>query len=387
MITGAAKTVAKAEHLFRTGGRIPSLDGLRAVSIGLVVFAHLCGCRYFVSLVPPRHALGNLGVRVFFVISGFLITSLLLQEFSQRGRVSQKIVYLRRTLRIRPSADVYIGLILLLNFMGFLALPANDLLHAATYTMNYQHVRSWQLTHLWSLSVEEQFYLIWPLVMILLGPRRGIWAAAATLLLTPLVRVGTWYLTPEMRWGIGGTFQTNADALAVGCVLAGMRTWLWARPAYLSFQQSHAFLVVPAVALVGVFLNAFEEGPMLLISYAVGTSALNLAIALIIDRSVRLPGDWMGQFLNWKPMVFIGTLSYSLYLWQEPFLNRLSTSPISAFPVNLVLTFAVALASYYLVEKPFLGLRRRIERRIQPKPELVTTELAYNGKRAAAGGN
>ena len=125
----------------------------------------------------------------------------------------------------------------------------------------------------------------------------------------------------------------------------------------------------------------------MLVSYAVGTSLLNVALALIIDRSVRLPGGTVGSFLNWKPMVFIGTLSYSLYLWQEPFLNRMGDHFFNWFPINLVLMFAAALASYYLIEKPFLSLRRLIERRLWPKPELVVTVPVYDVKRVAAGSN
>jgi peptidoglycan/LPS O-acetylase OafA/YrhL len=100
---------------------------------------------------------------------------------------------------------------------------------------------------------------------------------------------------------------------------------------------------------------------------------------------VRFPGDAVGTFLNWKPMVFIGTLSYSLYLWQEPFLNRMGEHFFNWFPINLVLMFAVALASYYLIEKPFLGLRRRIERRMRSRPKPVVTGPAYDGTRATAG--
>jgi peptidoglycan/LPS O-acetylase OafA/YrhL len=141
------------------GGRIPSLDGLRAISIGMVIFAHLSGTRFFPSFVAGRRDLGNIGVRVFFVISGFLITTLLLQELAAKGRISLPLFYLRRSLRIFPCAYTYISIAALLTWAGFLRLRTTDLVHAATYTVNYEVVRPWHTIHLWSLSVEEQFYL------------------------------------------------------------------------------------------------------------------------------------------------------------------------------------------------------------------------------------
>ena len=371
-----------AERLF-VGGRIPSLDGLRAIFIGMVIFAHLCGSRYFVNLVALRRDLGNVGVRVFFVISGFLITTLLLQEFAERGRVSLRLFYLRRSLRIFPCAYAYIAIACLLSLAGWLRLEPKDLIHAATYTVNYEQLRPWYTIHLWSLSVEEQFYFVWPVLLCIVGPRRGLWVAAGVLGLAPLTRLGTWYLAPELRWSIGASFQTNADALAAGCVLASIRTWLWARPGYLRFQRSLAFLALPLVALAAAILISFEQPPLLLASYAVGMTALNLAIALIIDRCVRHPGNLFGRLLNWKPIVFIGVLSYSLHLWQEPFLDRLSSRPINWFPINLILTFAAALVSYYVVEKPFLELRRRIERRLKACVALPITAPAPGVRRAA----
>ncbi|HUI80687.1 MAG TPA: acyltransferase, partial [Bryobacteraceae bacterium] len=277
------------------------------------------------------------------------------------NRISLKMFYLRRTFRIFPCAYTYILVMFLLYWTGQVALGRNDFLHAFTYTVNYEKVRPWYLIHLWSLSVEEQFYFLWPAILLILRPRRGLWFAASVLLLAPLARLGMWYLTPELRWNIGAGFQTNADALAAGCVLAGIRPWLWAQPAYLRFQKSRAFLLVPVLAALGAALLYASRPPLLLVSYLMGQTVLNIAIALSIDWCVRHDTSPLGRFLNWKPMVFVGVLSYSLYLWQEPFLNRLSDAVINRFPLNLVLAFLAALASYYLVEKPFLNLRRRVE--------------------------
>jgi peptidoglycan/LPS O-acetylase OafA/YrhL len=342
----------------------------------MVLFAHVSGTRFFPSLVTVRRDLGNAGVRIFFVISGFLITTLLLEELWKTGRISLKLFYLRRTFRIFPCAYTYIGVATLLTLVGWLSLDASHLIHAATYTVNYDPIRPWHLIHLWSLSVEEQFYLIWPVLLCLLGARRGLWFATAVLALAPLARLGTWYFVPDLRWSIGTAFQTNADALAAGCVLAGTRGWLWAQPGYLRFQKSVSFLAVPVVAVAAGVLLSHEDGPLLLVSYGIGQTSLNLAIALIIDRCVRHHTGFLGGFLNWRPMVFIGVLSYSLYLWQEPFLNRLGNSPINWFPVNLVLTGVAALGSYYLIEKRFLNIRRRIERSIARRQATMEAPVA-----------
>ncbi len=367
MKTGFQQTTAAPEPLFNAG-RIPSLDGLRALSISMVLFAHLSGTRFFPGFVAGRRDLGNIGVRIFFVISGFLITTLLLQEIAAKGRVSLKLFYLRRSFRIFPCALVYLGVAALLTWMGRLSLSGKDLLHAATYTVNYEFVRPWHIIHLWSLSVEEQFYLIWPVLLFLLGARRGLRFAAAVLVLAPVTRLAMWYFLPDLRWSIGTAFQTNADALAAGCVLAGVREWLWARPGYLRFQTSALFLIVPLLGAAAGVLISQESGPLLLVSYAIGQSVINISVVLCIDRCVRHHGDAFGRLLNWRPVVFVGVMSYSLYLWQEPFLNRLGSSLINAFPVNLMLAALAALGSYYLVEKPCLNLRRGIERRMmRPK--------------------
>jgi len=153
----------------RFGGRIPSLDGIRAISIGLVIFSHLAGTHHF----PVRWSifssdLGMLGVRVFFVISGFLITTLLLEEYADSGGISLPWFYFRRTLRIFPAAYAFIAVIFILHGLDLVSLQSRDMLHALTYTMNYSqdsfHRHSWTMYHLWSLSVEEQFYLLWYIV-------------------------------------------------------------------------------------------------------------------------------------------------------------------------------------------------------------------------------
>ncbi len=323
----------------------------------MVLLAHLSGTREITSgaRLFDLDSLGGLGVRVFFVISGFLITLLLLQERAATGRLSLPRFYLRRGLRIFPAAYLYMATMFLLAAAGVLVLAPGDRLHALTYTVNYHHLRSWYVSHLWSLSVEEQFYLVWPALLLVLGTRGGLGAAFGLVLLAPLARVALWVYWPERRIEIGEAFSTIGDAIATGCLLAGLRAWLGRRATYLRLLRSPWFVVVPAIVLGA---NAFQNYPA--IDFTVGETVMNLGIALSIDRCVRISDDRVRRLLESRPLVVLGTLSYSIYLWQEPFLNRFSGSPVALFPVNLLLTFAAAAASHLLVERPLLRLRRRL---------------------------
>ena len=348
--------------------RIPSLDGLRAISIALVLFSHLAGTRGFPLSAAAANpwGLGSFGVTVFFVISGFLISGLLLEEMRRTDRIRLRRFYFRRTLRIFPPYFVLLAALFVAGRMGLLTLNRGDLFHGATYTSNYHEARSWYVGHTWSLSVEEQFYLLWPAVLLFARSRRGLLIAAATILIVPIVRVGEWEL---MRWagqGVGFRFETIADALAAGCVLACARNRLHASPMYMRVLSSRAFILVP---LTAVAANLTHDHP--LVAFGVALTVINLCLALCVDWAVTFHGGRIGRALNAAPLVFVGWISYSLYLWQQPFLDRDSAAWPAAFPVNIALTFAAALASYYLVERPSLQLRKRIEarwRRTTPGP-------------------
>jgi len=357
---------ATASVDFRNGAaheRIPSLDGLRAISIVMVLFGHLAGTRGF----PVSTATGNylnsaeLGVHVFFVISGFLITRLLLDELARKQRIALGRFYLRRTLRIFPPYYTFIAVLVLAGMAGALQLAPHDGLRALTYTTNYDESRSWYVGHTWSLSVEEQFYLLWPAVLILARTRRAILIAAGVVLAAPLVRLALWEL---WRLPIGARFETVADAIAVGCVLAGIREWLHRTPGYTRLLSSPLFVLVPILAIAA---NLTHDHPVAY--YLVGFGVVNVCVVLCVDWAVTYPEGAIGRVLNAGPVVFLGVMSYSLYLWQQPFLHRASSAAIASFPLNILLALACALASYYLVERPSLRLRRRIEKRLDGRDE------------------
>ena len=342
--------------------RIPSLDGLRALSIGMVLFAHLLGTQNFpltTALLPLPW--GSLGVRIFFVISGFLITSLLLKELDQTKRIHLGRFYFRRTLRIFPPYYLLVVGVAAAAAFHWLQLLPGDLLHAVTYTTNYHRERAWYLGHTWSLSVEEQFYLLWPAAIFLAGRRRGLLLAAATLLFCPMWRAYIFLFNPSAQWGIGETFGTTADCLAVGCLLAGGRGWLHRQSWYGSLNQSRWIWLLPLTTLALAVLARHPKATLFL-----GETLLNIGIALCLDWSVRHSTKGFGRFLNSRPMIFIGAMSYSIYLWQQIFLNRTLSTTVTAFPLNFGLALVAALASYFWVEQPSLRFRQSWEKRIFP---------------------
>ncbi len=192
--------------------RIPSLDGLRAVAISLVIVSHLQGTRGFPHFSLPVE-LGNLGVRVFFVISGLLITTLMLQEHRKYGSISVARFFIRRTLRIFPAMYFFLLVVAVAAKLGLVFLSPGDMFHAATYTMNYHSGGSWTLGHLWSLAVEEQFYLLWPLAFALFGLRGAMLGAAGVVLFAPVVRTATLLLSPQDLGDVGTSFEHRLPAL------------------------------------------------------------------------------------------------------------------------------------------------------------------------------
>jgi peptidoglycan/LPS O-acetylase OafA/YrhL len=152
-------------------------------------------------------------------------------------------------------------------------------------------------------------------------------------------------------------FVVWADTLATGCLLALWRERLHLHPLYRRILGSRWFLAVPLAALAANYI------PSTKVTWLLGATVMNVAIALCADWAMRNEASAVGRALNWPPMAFVGVLSYSLYLWQQLFLNRYSASPLCAFPLNLVLTVLAAMASYLLVEAQFLRLRARVEPR------------------------
>ncbi|WP_446745345.1 acyltransferase family protein [Silvibacterium acidisoli] len=345
--------------------RIASLDGLRAIAILLVLVFHASesdGFPHWMALPSPY---GGFGVRIFFVISGYLITTLLLREEEKTGTISLKSFYIRRSYRIFPAAYVFI---LAVALFGHHLARLKDFLVAIFYVQNYSS-HAPIFWHLWSLSIEEQFYLIWPL-LFLLFPRRRTGILIAGIAISPIFRGLAYVLHyPSMlQW-----FPSMEDALATGCLLAVLGTRLD------PFRKWIDRLIIPIVVLTVVMLALpYPHGFQPLVLFTL----LNVGITLSVDHFIRHPY----RLLNNPPIEWIGRLSYSLYLWQEPFLFVRSLHGWwTRFPANFAMAFLFACASYYLVEKPVLAFRdrrmkaRRLQSASQPGNEQAA-EQAYGGK-------
>jgi peptidoglycan/LPS O-acetylase OafA/YrhL len=342
-----------------SSGRIPSLDGLRAISIAFVLFGHLIGTGGFPIASSIGIDLAHLGVTVFFVISGFLITSLLMAEREKDGSVSLKRFYLRRVLRIFPAFYAFVAALLVARAVGWIDLSATDLTVAATYTANYYPYRSWNVGHLWSLSIEEQFYLLWPFVFVALRPKPAFIACMAAFFAAPIVRAAMHVAFPDPSpLRDLEIFPAMADSIAIGCAMALARPKLQTMGWYMRLTgNGWAMLaLVPVILVVSRFADIYTAADL------VGAPVMLAAIAILIESLTRHPETWCGRVLNLRPMIFVGVLSYSLYLWQQPFLNRHVTSLVTSFPVNLGLAVGCALLSYFLIERPLLGVRRKLER-------------------------
>ena len=339
-------------------GRVPSLDGLRAVSIAFVIVGHSYDSPNAPQFLNFFSHLGNFGVRCFFIISGFLITTLLLKEREKTGSISMRGFYTRRALRIFPASLTYIGVIAACCALGWLTLKPGDLAHALTYTMNYRYNPSTWVRHLWSLSVEEQFYFLWPGLLWLAGTRQGMKVAWGVVIADPVVRAIMWFVFHASDSAMSKHFEAVADTLATGCLLSMNFNRLGAIHWYQRFQSSRLFwIIAPGLVLGGNGLFAVNPASF----YILGQSIANLGTALCIDWSIRNYDRSVGRLLNWRPVVYIGVLSYSLYLWQNAFLNQDWDAWTAKLPVNYLLIFLVAIASYYLVEKPFLRLKTLVQ--------------------------
>lgn len=312
-------------------GYVPALDGLRGVAILLVIGIHF--------RVPGFEG-GHLGVLVFFVLSGYLITSLLTAERERSGRLDLPRFYARRALRLLPAIALLLACLLALRLATIQQASA-----VALYVANWQHVLGsplGYLTHAWSLAVEEQFYLVWPLVLALalryLRPRQLARFMLAIALGIGIARA-LFYLagTPFDRLYFGSDFRS--DGLLFGSALA-----LW-RP--------HLPKWLGAAAILPLALGVAHLTPEHPALYLGGFTAVGLAAAALVGHPPPI--------LAWPPLVALGRVSYGLYLWHYPVSLLVSVAPwpialALGLPVSLLLT----LASWRYVESPCLRLKGRL---------------------------
>ncbi len=346
-------------------GAIPSLDGIRAVAVSLVFFAH--GGLY--DFIP-----GGLGVTVFFVLSGYLITTLMRVEHARGGGISYRGFYLRRLLRLMPP------LVIVVTVAGVLAAVSvidgeftpGGLFSALFYFGNYYvishdfHGMPAGLGVVWSLAIEEHYYLLYPpLAAVLLRLRRV--GLSVTVLSVSCAAVLAWrywlvshgaseaYLTMAT--------DTRVDAILVGCIMALARNpWLDPVPASSALKNWGVAAVCVAV-LVGTLLYR-DEVFRLTARYTLQSLAIAPLLYLAVARADLLPFRWLSA----RPLVYIGTISYTIYLSHHLILSALTThwpqlNWIWLTLLGAVLTLAVAEPMRRWVEEPCAALRRRLHAR------------------------
>jgi peptidoglycan/LPS O-acetylase OafA/YrhL len=332
--------------------RIHSLDGIRAVSILLVVVDHMGGRAVL--------EMGSLGVRIFFIISGYLITSLLLDELSKTGRINLFRFYYRRTMRIFPAFYFYLGCVLFLAAIGWVTLSKWDAIIAISYTSNFFSNQLDPLVqHTWSLAAEEQFYLVWPLALMLAGRRHAI---LALFVLVVVAEVMAHFLSLVFHSRVPSFFNVQ---IVFGCLYALLQFSVQKNRLYRRWIGSYFGVFLPFLILAISFLVSGTKG---IESRALGL-LLNSTIVFALDWAIVNHENPECRWLNSRPMIYLGVLSYSMYLWQQPFTEASVVFPAgSDWLMNPVVQIcaiaACTLFSFYVVERPILRWRGKLEPRL-----------------------
>jgi len=280
--------------------------------------------------------LGALGVAVFFAISGYLITTLLLEDHNLRG------FYVRRAFRILPPAYLYLIVVAIAE-----PLRRGELASAAFFYSNYWADRSWYTAHFWSLSMEEHFYLLWPVLLMGLGIRRALIAASVLVAMTALWR--PWSLAHiELPFPTLQRTDMRLDAFLFAGILAILLRGPYRVP-LLRVLTAAWFRVLSSLTLLAVWTWALTGS-----APATGALIESAVLPAVLVSVIYWPGSRVFRLLETKPLRWMGRISYGLYLWQQLFL----VPPAGALLPRVALTFAAAAASYYLLERPLLRYAR-----------------------------
>jgi peptidoglycan/LPS O-acetylase OafA/YrhL len=347
-------------------GYRPELDGLRGISILLVYLHH-----FYSPLMPG----GFFGVDVFFVLSGFLITSLLVEEWEREGSISLKDFYIRRVLRLMPAVFT---LILVLIGFALIFLDKKRIVEAyqgiwltLSYASNWLYAFDYfsadnPLGITWSLAIEEQFYLTWPLLLSLaLKLKLGRhWILYILVLVISFISLYRKILVDQgtniLRLYYAS--DTRADGLLIGCLVGLLISWNLL-PNIRRLEISIKFLVAVGVIFMGYLVGTASWRDLMLYQHG-GYTLVALSIGLILVVLVVWPPKFALLVLRFVPLVWIGRISYGLYLWHWPvrwFVYPKNGLPASVGQLLIVVVLSLSLTtfSYYFVEKPFLRLKKR----------------------------
>lgn len=335
---------------------IPSLDGLRAIAVLVVFFSHT-GLK---GRMP-----GGFGVTIFFFLSGFLITTLLRREVIRTGGVSLKLFYLRRVLRIFPPMYLSLALATLFGLWTHAAMSGRTVLLQTVHLTNY-HVALGGTGEppgtevLWSLAVEEHFYLVFPVVFMLLvafvsEARRALWLWGACLVILAWRVVVLRVVDAPAEYSMHAT-DTRLDSILFGCAFA-----LWRNPTLpdQQFQPRTIWIAfVLALPILGATLVARDQ----LFRETARYTIQGVALLPVFLAAITFPTAWPFRLLNVSVVRWIGLLSYSLYLVHLPVIRLLETTITGPLLVvsSLALSIAISAAIYFVVEVPCANLRRRL---------------------------
>jgi peptidoglycan/LPS O-acetylase OafA/YrhL len=334
---------------------IPALNGIRFIAVFFVIFYHL-DLPYF----PGGH-----GVMLFFVLSGFLITWLLLKENAKTSTISLGQFFKRRVLRIFPAFYAYWLIAGIFLIATRKVVPWNHAISAFFYYSNYFYAFNPEsnnlFSHTWSLSIEEQFYLCFPFLFFLF--KDNLKALIKTLGVI-ICSVWIWrfilvygFDTPDSY--IYCAFDTRIDHLLIGCFLAvALRERYLTR--FLEFALKNSWMPVLTIILIvfsvssGTVFDKYKD--------TIGFIAEPVLMSVLIVQLILFSSDFWWKWLDWRPIKYLGTISYSLYLYQQLTLNP-TTKVLSSLPMiiqmigAICVTVIAASLSYYLIEKPFLRFR------------------------------
>lgn len=346
--------------------RVPGLDFLRAIAVLLVLINH----SGLYKIGPLAVFDGGFGVEMFFVLSGFLITGLLLDELDKTGGIRLGSFYRRRAARLLPAFYAYLLIGLAYRLWRDSPIPWGAIVASALYVLNYYEIvvgtESRYVFHCWSLAVEEQFYLLWPLALLFVV-RRG-WSISKSLV---VLVVAVWLLRPLLivAFGVGDVYlyralETRADQLGVGCLLAVVvRTVQWR--AFFERLASRVWLVLALLAGLIASLTLFRG--TLLFQYGLGYTLEPVLVALLIPVVILAASGtgWMARLLNARVPVLIGQISYGMYLFHpvlmDParhfFLRFMPGATPLAVIFSISVVFVVAYFSFRFFEQP---LRQRL---------------------------
>ena len=345
------------------GTYIPILDGWRAIAIFLVLAFHglynsdLTRSPHLQKLSEVTGRLGAFGVLIFFCISGNLITQRLLIETRMMGRLSLSAFYIKRAFRILPPLFVYLLAILLLFFLGSIKLEPRDW-SAPLFIANYLQ-GSWYTSHFWSLSVEEHFYLFWPVCALVAGWRKSMWIGLAVICSVAVWRPWRLHHVASMAATLQHT-DMRVDYIMCGAVLA------------------IAMEVYPSSRLVLRRLGTLP-GLTLLVVLLLGSTQVRrvdlrslqaIVIALIVCASWVANEPFVGRVLGNRYLLFFGKLSYSLYIWQQLFLAPASEQYLRSpllLPAKYLGAVLIAFLSFKYVEGPFIRYGRNVAKDVLNK--------------------